>query len=177
MEPITFNPFEDRLSRDIRNDMSESIIDVLADRSLNKAEAVAQTYLQTDPAKPYTDYIQTRLDRYAQALEQIQPDTSLLHQAAVLWNLQLLFEVHEILEPAWMTALGNQKLMLQALIRAVGVYINLEMGYRDRATKIASKALPVLKRLRSETADEIEIDELISAIDQLSPTPPQILMK
>lgn len=177
MEPMTFNPFEDRLSRDIRNDLSESIIDVLVDNSLNKAKAVAQIYLQTDPAECYTDYIHTRLDRYAQALEQIQPDTSLLHRAAVLWNLQLLFEVHEILEPVWMTASGNRKLMLQALIRAVGVYINLEMGYRDRAAKIASKALPVLKRLRSEIADEIDIDELISAIDQRSPTPPQILLK
>lgn len=177
MDPITFNPFEDRLSRDIRNDLSESIVDVLADHSLDKAETVAEDYLQKELAEPYTDYIHSRLERFAQALEQIQPETSLLHQAAELWNLQLFFEVHEILEPAWMVASGNQKLILQALIRSAGVYLNLELGYRERAAKIASKALPVLKELKAEVAGEIDIDELIAAIEALAPTPPIILKK
>lgn len=177
MNHAVFNPFEDRLSRDIRNDMSESIVDVLADRSLDKAKTVAEAYLKKNPAEPYADYIHTRLDRYGQALDEIQPHTSLLHRAAVLWNLQLQFEVHEILEPAWMAASGNRKSILQALIRAAGVYINLELGYRERAAKIASKAVPVLKKLKAEVAHEIDIDELISAIEALTPTPPLILRK
>jgi len=177
MESISFNPFEDRLSRDIRNDLSESIVDVLAKRSLAEAETVAASYLQDEPAGPYKDYIQTRLERYARALDQIQPETSLLHRAAILWNLNLLFEVHEILEPPWMVASGNRKLILQALIRAVGVYINLELDYRDRAAKIAAKALPVLTELQSEVSDEIGIDELISGIEQLSSPVPKIQVK
>lgn len=177
MESAIFNPFEDRLSRNIRNDLSEAFIDVLRERSLNKAETVAAAYLNDGLAEPYSNYIHTRLDRFTQALAQINPDTSLLHQAAVLWNLQLLFEVHEILEPEWMVASGNRKLMLQALIRAVGVYINLEMGYRDRAAKIAAKALPVLKKLRTEVIDKIDIDELIMGIEALTPEPPPIVIK
>ena len=177
MDSVIFNPFEDRLSRDIRNDMSESIVAVLADRSLDTAKAVAQTYLQKNLAEPYADYIHARLYRYARALDQIQPYTSLLHRAAVLWNLQLLFEVHEILEPAWMVASGNSKLILQALIRSVGVYINLELGYQERAAKIASKALPILKKLKAEVADEIDVDELLVALERLTPTPPLILRK
>jgi len=176
-KPTTFNPFTDRLSRDIRNSMSETIIDVLDERSLEKARAVAHGYLQTIPAPVYADYIHERLDRYARALEQISPDTSLLRQAAILWNLGLLFEVHEILEPAWMRASGDRRLLLQALIRSVGIYINLEVGYRDRAAKIAAKALPVLTKQKAAIAEEIDIDALISHIEKLSATPPEIVLK
>ncbi len=174
MAPAAFNPFEDRLSRDIRNDLSESIAGVLDDQSLAGAEAVAQSYLKAAPAPPYVDYIHSRLDRYARALEQLGTDTPLLRQAAVLWDLQLFFEVHEILEPAWMIASGSRKLILQALIRAAGVYINLELGYRERAAKIGAKALPVLETFRTEIGAEIDIDELISAIRILAPAAPLI---
>ena len=58
--------------------------------------------------------------------------------AVILWDLDLFFEVHEILEPPWIKAQGDRKLLLQALIRAAGVYINLELGYTDRAAKISS---------------------------------------
>lgn len=177
MDPIAFNPFEDRLSRDIRNDLSESIADVLADHSLAGAEEVAQSYLKAAPEPPYVDYIHTRLDRYARALEQIGEETPLLRQAAVLWDLQLFFEVHEILEPAWMIASGSRKLILQALIRAAGVYINLELGYRERAAKIGAKALPVLEEFRTDISGDLDIDELISAISILSPAAPLIARK
>ncbi len=48
----TFNPFEDRLSRDIRNDLSESIIEVLSSRSLDAAEKAAAHHRQTICPRP-----------------------------------------------------------------------------------------------------------------------------
>ncbi len=172
MEPRQFNPFEDRLSRDIRNDLSETIIEVLEECSLDAATAVASQYRCQNLESFYTDYIDQRLDRYGQALAALKPDDSLFRQAAVLWDLRLFFEVHEILEPAWIKADGDEKRLLQALIRSAGVYINLELGYRQRAAKIAAKTLPVLKELHAELAPLIKADNLIASLEELAATPP-----
>ncbi|MGA7278543.1 MAG: DUF309 domain-containing protein [Desulfocapsaceae bacterium] len=170
----TFNPFEDRLSRDIRNDLSESIIEVLSSRSLDAAEEAAAYYRQTDLPMAHAGYIEQRLQRYAEALSRLAPDSDLLCQAAVLWDLALFFEVHEILEPAWIEATGGRKRLLQALIRAAGVYINLELGYFQRAEKIASKALPVLEELGDSLTSVMHIDNLIEALQTLPDKAPRL---
>lgn len=169
-----FNPFEDRLSRDIRNDLSESIIEVLAERSLLPAEKVALAYRRQNLAACYSDYIDQRLDRYGRALEIISAESGLLLRAAVLWDLKLFFEVHEILEPGWIKAKGDEKRLLQALIRSAGVYINLELGYRQRARKIADKAVPVLKELGAVLEGIIAADNLIAALETLAEDPPRL---
>lgn len=174
MPPQKFNPFEDRLSRDIRNDLSETIIEVLDSGSLAAAEQAASDYRLQGLGHVYVDYIEQRLKRYSRALKMLPDGAPLLSRAAVLWDLRLFFEVHEILEPAWMTADGDGKRLLQALIRAAGVYINLELGYSRRAAKIAGKALPVLQELRSDLASEIDIDQLIEALENLSERAPRI---
>ena len=169
-----FNPFEDRLSRDIRNDLSETIIEVLGSGSIEAAERTASAYRLKNPERIYSDYIDQRIDRYRQALALLPRNAELMSQAAVLWDLQLFFEVHEILEPAWIAADGNEKRLLQGLIRAAGVYINLELGYIQRAAKIAHKAVPVLKELRGKVSSHIDIDCLILALERLSRQPPKI---
>lgn len=169
-----FNPFEDRLSRDIRNDLSETIIEVLDSGTIAAAERMASEYRLKNLGHIYIDYIEQRLARYSQALALLPGDAPLMHQASVLWDLQLFFEVHEILEPAWIAAEGDEKRLLQALIRAAGVYINLELDYLQRAEKIAHKAAPVLKELRSELASRIDGDCLILALESLSRQPPKI---
>ena len=174
MKTTSFNPFEDRLSRDIRNDLSETIFEVLHANSLASAEAVAAVYRQQDLESPYLDYIDQRLKRYGQALELLEHTSPLLDQAAVLWDLGLFFEVHEILEPDWIDATGDEKRLLQALIRAAGVYIYLELGYLQRAAKISSKAVAVLEELEPNLIGLIDIDALLAALQNLSETPPLI---
>jgi hypothetical protein len=174
MDTMHFNPFEDRLSRDIRNDLSETVIDLLESGSTAAAEKVAAGYRRTKPAAPYLDYIDTRLQRYGQALETLSGNRGLLDQAAVFWDLELFFEVHEILEPAWMEATGDRKRLLQALIRAAGVYVNLELGYEKRARKIGAKALPVLKELQLEFIGSIDGEALIAALESLAVKPPRL---
>lgn len=174
MDANQFNPFEDRLSRDIRNDLSESIMQVLADRSLEPACEAAARYRALDLPAAHARYIDQRLERYGEALSCISADHDLLHQAAVLWDLGLFFEVHEILEPAWIEATGDRKRLLQALIRAAGVYINLELGYLQRAGKIAAKTLPVLRQLQDDLAPALEADKLIEALETLAESPPRL---
>lgn len=171
-----FDPFTDRLSRDIRNDLSESLTEVLSSRSLEPALMVAERYRRNHPAPLYHDYINKRLDAYRQAVDRLTQRNvgELLATAGVLWDLGLFFEVHEILEPAWMSATGDQKLLLQALIRAAGVYVYLEAGYPQRAAKIAGKALPVLERLQAAAADSLDMETLINALRELPAVPPRI---
>lgn len=167
-----FNPFEDRLSRDIRNDLSESIIEVISLRSMSPAVKVAGSYYAQGVAQVYRQYIETRLARFQGVLSELPPDATLLLTASLLWDSGLYFEVHEILEPAWMAATGDEKLLLQALIRAAGVYINLEMGYRERAAKICAKSLPVLRKYCNDLQRDLNADALVDSLERLSATPP-----
>ena len=174
IQAARFHPFEDRVSRDIRNDLSESIIEVLTGRSLLPAEKVASGYRRQNLAACYNQYIEQRLDRYRQALDLIPAGSGELLQAAVLWDLNLFFEVHEILEPPWIKAEGDEKRLLQALIRSAGVYINLELGYRQRARKISKKALPILEELRAALDGIIDAGNLIAALETLAEKPPRL---
>lgn len=173
---VQFNPFEDRLSRDIRNDLSESLPAVLSNRSLQPALTAADTYRQLNPAPVYLEYIEQRLKNYRTALELVVPSSELdpLPTAAVLWDLGLFFEVHELLEPEWMEARGDRKLLLQALIRAAGVYVYREVGYPQRAAKIAAKAVPVLRRFREMLLQDLRIDDLIAALEHPGAAPPPL---
>jgi hypothetical protein len=172
MKTATFNPFEDRLSRDIRNDLSESILEVLSSGSIAPAQAVAEAYKARGIDQVYQNYIEDRIARYASSLTRVSPQSSILRTGAVLWDNGLYFEVHEVLEPPWMSATGDDKLLLQAMIRAAGVYINLELGYHDRAAKISTKALPVLRRFRDILQRDLNADALVEALEKLSAEPP-----
>lgn len=178
MNESVFQPFTDRLSRDIRNDLSESFVTVLKDKSLTPARQTADRYISADLARCYIDYIENRLQCYARALEKIagsNNNADPLWQSLVLWDEKLFFEVHEILEHAWLQTEGEEKLFLQAMIRAAGVYIKIDAGYYDPAVRIASKALPVLERNRDRLARYTDPNVLIEALRQLSHPPPQLL--
>ncbi|WP_035245522.1 DUF309 domain-containing protein [Desulfogranum mediterraneum] len=176
MEEIRFEPFMDRLSRDIRNDLSESLVEVLRQRHLRPAREVAQGYLSRNLASCYGDYIINRLSQYQSSLKQIAAgNDDPLWQGLVLWDHGLFFEVHEILEHAWLGAGGEEKLLLQAMIRAAGVYIKLEHGYDAAARKIADKALPVLAQNRERLAAYIDPERLLEALGRLAQPAPKLL--
>lgn len=84
-----FEPFRDRLSRDIRNDLSRSLVEALATLDPGPARKTADRYLTGDLADRYRDYIRDRLARYDSALQSIRDGniTGVLRQALVLWDL------------------------------------------------------------------------------------------
>ncbi len=84
------------------------------------------------------------------------------------------FEVHEVLEPLWLHAQGEEKVLLQALIRAVGAYIKFEAGYPDVAARIAAKALPVLKHNRHMLERYIDADIFIASLIRPTFPPPKL---
>ncbi len=176
MQTSRFNPFTDRLSRDIRNALSSTLMRCLAAGTVDPAREVAQGFLANKPLPFYVRYIEDRLERYEQATGIIGSAASdPIRQALVLWDLELFFEMHHVLELTWYHAEGEEKQLLQALIRAAGMYIKLEYGFIAQARKIAAKALPVLERQRHVIAAYFPPDILIEALRSLQPTPPKLL--
>ena len=170
-----FQPFTDRLSRDIRNDLSESLVKVIEAGTMLPAERAASRYISKKLDSCYIDYIDDRLRKYSLIYRQLSQHNIPLLQGLILWDKQLFFEVHEILEHAWMKAVDEERLFLQAMIRAAGVYIKLEAGYPEPAARIARKAIPVLVRNRSRLSPYTDPNLLISALSDLSQPPPQLL--
>lgn len=172
-----FEPFQDRLSRDIRNDLSTAFKQAVAGLDPEPFHRTAARYLNEATSDCYRDYIEDRVRRYGEALARLRRGpTTMLWRAAVLWDLQLFFEVHELLEQAWMRAEGEEKLRLQAMIRAAGVYIKLEYGYREAALKMAARALPVLAAHRALLSPIFDPSPLLQALSNPTLPPPRLLL-
>lgn len=176
MTPPRFEPFQDRLSRDIRNELSAALPSALTRNDLAPVRVVSERYLQQDLAAPYVAYIETRLVKYAKALEIIARSgaENALARALVLWDLGLFFEVHEILEQAWHGARGVEKEVLQAMIRAAGFYIKGEYGYFEAGAKMAGRAVAALEKNR-QGCTGFDLDRLLESLRKLDPIPPKLL--
>jgi hypothetical protein len=171
-----FDPFQDRLSRDIRNDLSESLLPCLHENRLSAAREIADRYLAKNPPPQHVAYINDRLERYGRFLALIaEGPADVLWQGLVLWDLGLFFEVHELLEHAWLRSQGAEKALLQAMIRAAGFYIKLEYGFSVGAAKMAARALPVIEANRQRLAAYTDPDRLIEALRTHNPEPPLLL--
>ncbi len=168
-----FNPFEDRQSRDIRNDLSEGLAEAVETGSSDKLTRIVENYRQQPLADHYREYLEDRHTRYQQALKTIREGiTEPIHRGLVLWNLGLFFEVHEVLEHVWYSAEGNMKATLQALIRAAGVYIKKEYGFDESAARIAVKAIPVIEANKEILEVYFKTEQLTSALKNPEALPP-----
>lgn len=143
---------------------------------LAPAQKIAERYLATDLEPIHRQYIDDHMQRYSRALERIR--LQYIHddfrRALVLWDEELFFEVHEILEHTWMNAAGKRKLILQAMIRAAGMYIHLEHGNTKGATSMAAKAVAAFEVNRSEVPDFLDLDLLLSKLRRVDPVPPKL---
>lgn len=171
-----FDPFSDRLCRDIRNDLSEALMDALRRLDPAPLQRVADRYLATDPEPVYRQYIEDRMQRYGRALQCIEQQhlDDAFARALVLWDEELFFEVHEILEHAWMDAKGQTKLILQAMIRAAGMYVQLDHGNTKGATSMAAKAVAAFEANRTEVPGIFDLDLLLNKLRNVDPVPPKL---
>lgn len=80
----------------------------------------------------------------AAALPEATTLAGVLARAALLADEGLFFEVHELLEPAWMRAEGSERVALQGLIQvAVGLH-HAEGGNREGALSLLAEGLSKL---------------------------------
>lgn len=172
-----FDPFQDRLCRDIRNDLSAGLLAMLHDAESRLAETMAAKYRAMAIAPWMRDYLEERLTRYRRVLAQIKAaglDREETYGIAVLlWDQELFFEVHEWLEQRWLTAGGPEKEILQALIRAAGTYVHLRHGRPQGAKKMAAKAVAALVAHRALVPAVFNVDTLIAKLAALDPIPPK----
>ena len=171
-----FDPFNDRLSRDIRNSLSEAFVEALAHRTASGYQAAAEKWLTAKPAPGYIHYIQDRLHRYDQVLEQITAtrlDDALL-QSLAIWNKGLFFEFHDHLERIWQRTTGDVQQALKGLIKAAGAYIHMEHNRQQAAKRLSAKSLNLIHRYSHCLTFITNLNALTESINNLDPVPPKL---
>jgi len=173
-----FDPFKSRLCRNIRNELSVSLMDAIHSQDIGPANIVARKYGAED-VEPFIDrYVHDRLTRYNTIINQIRSAHLQGHEtfgvALLLWDQELFFEVHEWLEKKWRTGKGAEKMIYQALIRAAGVYVHLEHGRTEGARKMALKAVAGLTCYKSFAPSCFNVELLIDKLKALDPDPPKL---
>ena len=166
-----FAPFENRLCRDIRNCLAKSFLETLGENRMDPVHQMALALKEKTLAPWHIDYIDNRLARYQIVLTQLKSDPEIFTTACLIWNQSLFFECHEWMESFWIRAKGNEKKLIQALIRAAGTYALLEAKRTSGAKKSAEKALAFLRVNRSAIPPFFKPDLLISALNNLESPP------
>jgi len=176
LSPDGFDPFNDRLSRDIRNTLSEAFVDALARKEPFKYQVVAEKWLIGKPAAGYLNYIQDRLHRYDLVLEKIiasRLDDALL-QSLVMWNNGLFFEFHDQLEHIWQKTTGDEHQALKGLIKAAGVYIHMEYNRQEAVKSLSIKSLNLIRRYSHCLAFITNLNVLIKRLENSDPVSPKL---
>ena len=171
-----FDPFNDRLSRDIRNSLSEAFVESLVRREKSEYRQAAEKWRSEITADLYRDYIKNRLLRYDRVFDQINAehiDDPLL-QFIVIWNNELFFEVHDHLERIWTQTVGEQRLAIKGLIKAAGVYIHMECNRQKAAASLSVKSLDLITKHSHRVAFIANLGELTEKLRNLDPGPPRL---
>ena len=171
-----FDPFNNRLSRDIRNTLSEALMVALARMEPSAYRNEADGWFAKNPPASLVEYIQDRLRRYDRVFEQIKNGAlkDPLLQSLVLWNNGLFFEFHDRLEGIWKQATGDRRQALKGLIKAAGIYIHSEFNHRQAAAKLAGKSYRLIRQYSHCLAFIENIDALLQALKNLDSKPPRL---
>ena len=169
-----FDPFNNRLCRNVRNALSEGFKDALERNDMQPVRRIAGFFGDDALPQVVREYIDARLSAYAKVLAELH-GTEIddpLDVAVRIWNHRLFFETHEYLESFWMSAKGEEKRLLQAFIRAAGAYVHLEQGNLSGARRIADKAISVLIDQQDRLALHLDPQLLLERLTSLDPVPP-----
>ena len=171
-----FDPFNNRLSRDIRNTLSEAFMAAIERMEPSAYQDQADRWLAQNPPAVMVEYIQDRLRRYDRVLAHIMDDALAepLLQSLVLWNNGLFFEFHDHLEGIWQQATGDKRQALKGLIKAAGVYIHNEFNHRQAAANLAGKSYILIQQYSHCLAFIENLDALLQALKNLDSKPPRL---
>lgn len=86
LAPKKFTPFTDRLSRDIRNSLSEAFVASLKKIDQSLYQNLSHKWLSKDLASIYNEYIQKRLQRYEDVFKNIQQNHIINTGKGNLWQ-------------------------------------------------------------------------------------------
>ena len=172
-----FDPYRDRLARDIRNGLSSALVQEITGEAAGSLSRQAEVWLAKAPGPLYQTYVQSRMGLYGRALDEIRAhqmvDTR--YQAICLWNLGLFFEMHELLETIWLQSRNPERSALKGLIQAAGVYVHVQRGKEIAAQGLANRAVRHLLQGRRCLAFIANLDEIIEALSSPTVAAPQML--
>jgi predicted metal-dependent hydrolase len=168
MEPLGFDPFNNRQARDIRNKLAKSFLAALTAKDALLFQSCISAYRQMNLHESYKRYVTDRLAKYEEAYSRIALENrrDVLQQAATLWDLKLYYEMHEILEPEWRMAAGEKRKALQGLIRAAGMKIHAESNRDKAAASMGAKALADLLQYGRELQGFGNFEAVLAEIEK-----------
>ena len=164
-----FDPFKSRLARDIRNSLAAAFLQALSGRDPLIFRRKAGEYLEQGLEDPHRDYILERLKKY-DAVYELTTGSGIrgrMQLAGILWTHGLYFEMHDLLENAWLNAEGPRRRGLQGLIRAAGMKIHTESGNMKAAASMGRKAQADLKLCGSSLADFADLASVAAEVDRM----------
>ena len=135
----------------LRNRLAATIVEAVADAAARRTLATLghapESWLAAEE-RQWADLLAARARRASEALATLAPGAprdldAVLDAAAALYDAGLYFEVHEWLEPHWMTASGEPRDALQGLIQAAVGWQHLAndnvAGARSLLTEAAAR--------------------------------------
>jgi len=172
----TFDPFSDRTARDIRNSLSTALVSDLSTFKGQMVDRVARSWESQKLLPLYQDYIRKTRERYHQIVVQLKSaqikDPRL--QALALWNADLFFELHELLETIWHGTQGVTRTGLKGLIQAAGVYVHCLRGNLTAARGLADRARRNLLAGKDQLDFIANLELLIECLEDPS-QPPRLI--
>ena len=174
---MKFDPFENRACRDVRNHLGHCMIQSIIDKESVRFDSEAMACLSKAPQEYIKAYITHRrlaLKNVLDRMDVLKVDSrDYFSIAMILWNLELFFEFHEWLEQKWLTASGDKRKAMQALILSAVVYEQLAYGRRDPAKKTALKVILLLNQYGHLISDWLDTGLLLDSLEILDPVPPK----
>jgi len=172
--PAVFDPFKNRLARDIRNTLSDAFVEAVMKSDKSDYQNIARKWLAGNLDAIYADYIENRLERYEQVFEKIISNgiDDAKIQMLVFWNQGLFFEVHDHLERLWQQNTGDERQAIKGLIQAAGVYVHLQFNRRQAAEKLAAKAMNRILKFAECLSFIDNLNLLVNKLQNLDIAPP-----
>ena len=171
-----FDPFTNRLSRDIRNTLAEAFMAALSAGEPSAYREEADIWRGKNPSKVYLDYIQDRLQRYDRVVEKIRASRleDPLLQGLVIWNNGLFFEFHDHLEGIWKQATGDERQALKGMIKAAGVYVHHEFNHQKAVESLSAKSYNLIRQYSHCLAFIENLDSLLQSLKTLDADSPRL---
>ncbi|MGA7874335.1 MAG: DUF309 domain-containing protein [Desulfoferrobacter sp.] len=176
MEGKEFDPFANRLARDIRNELSSAFVRALEEADSGPFEEVAAEYMKLDLAPNYRNYIKERTEKYQEVLFEIQERqlTDPYAQTMVLWNKGLLFEVHERLEVFWKEESAEVQQAIKGIIKAVAAHVHMQYGHTDAALRLAQKANASMRSHGKALPASFKTEVVLKSLEDLTSRSPKV---
>jgi hypothetical protein len=170
-----FDPFRDRVARDVRNALSAAFVAAWDGDGEDYAPEAARLR-RLHPGAVYRTYIDRRLAAYQAALadRRAMATPDLIDAIIVLWNRELFFEVHELLEHHWLDARGEWREVLKTLIQAAAVFVHREAGRASAAAKLGRRVSARLDTLRPHLPPIANLEALRGALVAAEGLPPRL---